>query len=178
VLTDEGLWQRVDPSQWASNAGTALGTARLAGLGLLQQLVDTLSYHWVQAVVVFDLNQQLALWRAARNPWRDYRLADLWQWGGFLVGAGVVGALGVVLLAVRRRRPGRPARLLAALHARARKRLGRETALENMGLSELAERLDSDSCREFARIYQGAVFRDRALTATEFRRLKALLREI
>jgi len=33
VLTDEGLWQRVDPSQWASNAGTVLGTARLAGLG-------------------------------------------------------------------------------------------------------------------------------------------------
>jgi hypothetical protein len=90
----------------------------------------------------------------------------------------VVGALGVVLLTVRCRRPGRPARLLAALHARARKRLGRETALESLGLSELAERLDSDPCREFARIYQGAVFRDRALTATELRRLKALLRVI
>ena len=177
VLTDEGLWQRVDPSQWASNAGTALGTARLAGLGPLQQLTDTLSYYWVQAVVVFDLNQQLALWRAARNAWRDWHLADLWRWGGLLVGVGV-GALGVALLTVRRRRPGRQARLLAALQARARKRLGRETALESLGLSELAERLDSDPCREFARIYQGAVFRDRALTATEVRRLQALLREI
>jgi transglutaminase-like putative cysteine protease len=178
VLTDEGVWQRVDPSQWASNAGTALGTARLAGLGLLQQFTDTLSYHWVQAVVVFDLNQQLALWRAARNTWHDYRRADLWPWGGLLLGAGVMGALGVALLTVRRRRPGRPARLLAALHARARKRLGKETALESLGLSELAERLDSDPCREFARIYQGAVFRDRVLTATEFRRLQALLRVI
>ena len=128
-------------------------------------------------MVVFDLNQQLALWRAARNTWRDWRLADLWRLGGLMVGAGV-GALGVALLTVRRRRPGRPARLLAALHARARKRLGRETALESLGLSELAELLDSDSCREFARIYQGAVFRDRALTATEFRRLQVLLREI
>lgn len=177
VLNDEGVWQRVDPSQWASNAGTALGTARLAGLGPLQQLTDTLSYYWVQAVVVFDLNQQLALWRAARNAWRDWHLADLWRWGGLLVGVGV-GALGVALLTLRRRRPGRQARLLAALLARARKRLGRETALESLGLSELAERLDSDPCREFARIYQGAVFRDRALTATEFRRLQALLREI
>jgi hypothetical protein len=177
VLTDEGLWQRVDPSQWASNAGTALGSARIAGLGPLQQLTDTLNYHWVQAVVVFDLNQQLALWRAARNTWRDWRLADLRHWGGLLVGTGVV-AVGVALLVIRLRRPSRQTRLLAALHARARKRLGSEPALESLGLSELAERLDSAPCREFARIYQGAVFRDRALTAAEFRRLKVLLRGI
>ena len=178
VLTDEGLWQRVDPSQWASNAGTALGTARLAGLGPLQLLTDTLNYHWVQVVVVFDLNQQLALWRAARNAWRDWRLADLWRGGALLLGAGVVVVVGVALVADRRRRPSRPARLLAALQARARKRLGEEPSLASLGLSELAERLDSDPCREFARIYQGAVFRDRPLTSAEVARLKELLRGI
>jgi hypothetical protein len=84
----------------------------------------------------------------------------------------------MVLLVVRCRRSSREARLLAALHARARQRLGQEFTLESLGLSELAERLDSNECREFARIYQGAVFRDRPLTAVEVARLKELLREI
>jgi len=72
----------------------------------------------------------------------------------------------------------REARLLSALHARARRRLAANVALESLGLSELAERLDSEPCREFARIYQRAVFRDRPLTASEIRRLQALLKEI
>lgn len=177
VLTDDGLWQRVDPSQWATNAGTALGAIRGGGLGALQRLTDTLNYHWIQLVVVFDLSQQLELWRAAHGAWRGWRLADLgsWGWGP----AGVALVAGVVLLLVRRRqRPSREARLLAALRGRARRRLGEEVFLEALGLNELAERLDSHACREFARIYQGAVFRDRALTAAEVARLKALLREI
>jgi hypothetical protein len=82
------------------------------------------------------------------------------------------------LLVVRHRRLSREARLLAALRARARRRLGGEVALESLGLNELAERLDSQPCREFVRIYQGAVFRDRSLTAVEAARLRALLRAI
>jgi hypothetical protein len=50
--------------------------------------------------------------------------------------------------------------------------------MESLDLGELAERLDSEPCREFARVYQQAVFRDRLLTAEEVSRLKALLREI
>jgi len=79
---------------------------------------------------------------------------------------------------MRRNRLGREARLLAKLHTRVRRRCGAGLMVESCGLSELAERLDSDACREFARIYQGAVFRDRGLTAAEFSRLQALLREI
>lgn len=177
VFTDEGVWQRVDPSQWASNADTALGEARAVGLGPWQQLADTFNYHWVQMVVVFDLNRQLDLWRTARGAWRGWNAAGLWRWGGLLAGAAAVAA-GLAVLVVWRRRPSREARLLANLHARARKRLGKELCLESLGLNELAERLDSNGCREFARIYQGAVFRDRPLSAAEVARLKELLREI
>ncbi|TLM60946.1 MAG: DUF3488 domain-containing protein [Deltaproteobacteria bacterium] len=57
VLDGDSVWQRIDPSQWARNAGTALGTGRAAGLNAWQRLTDTLNYHWVQLVVVFDLGQ-------------------------------------------------------------------------------------------------------------------------
>ncbi len=177
VLTDEGLWRRVDPSQWASNASDALGAARAAGLGPWQRLTDTLNYYWIQTVVVFDLSQQLSLWREVRDVWRGWSLTAPTWWGG-LVAAGGLASGAVVLLLLRRRRLHREARLLSALHARARRRLAANVALESLGLSELAERLDSEPCREFARIYQRAVFRDQPLTASEIRRLQALLKEI
>jgi len=177
VLADENLWQRVDPSQWAGNAVTALGV-RGGGLSPLQRLTDTLNYHWIQLVVVFDLSQQLELWRAARGAWRGWSFTDVKHWGGVLAGVALLVAGVVVLLRRRWRRPSREARLLVALRTRARRRLGEDVVLDALGLNELAERLDSNSCREFARIYQGAVFRDRPLTAVELARLKELLREI
>jgi hypothetical protein len=130
-------------------------------------------------VVVFDLNQQLEIWRAARRSWQDFRPASL-PGGQAIAWGGLALAGAAVLIALRRRRSrlSREARLLAKLQARARRRCGAELVVESCGLSELAERLDSDACREFARIYQGAVFRDRRLTAAEFSRLQALLREI
>ncbi len=177
VLTDEGLWQRVDPSQWASNAGTALGAARAAGLDPLQRLTDTLNYYWVQAVVVYDLGRQFEIMRSVRQSLREWRpgAPSGGVWGGL---AAAIVSGGLVLLVARRRRGSREARLLATLHARARARLQPEIMVESLGLSELAERLDSNECREFARIYQGAVFRDRALTVVEWVRLKALLKKL
>lgn len=177
VLTDEGLWQRVDPSQWASNAGNALGAGRAGGLNPWQRLTDTLNYHWVQLVVVFDLTQQVTLWREARGALRGWRLPVLETWFGPLA-VGLLSLGGAGLLIVRQRRLSREARLLAALRARARRRLGGDVALESLGLNELAERLDSQPCREFARIYLGAVFRDRPLTTVEVARLQELLKAI
>ena len=177
VLTDEGLWQRVDPSHWASNAGTALGAARGVGLGPLQRLTDTLNYHWVQAVVVYDLGRQFEIMRSVRQSLREWRPGAPSGGGwGWLAAAMAIG--GLVLLVARRRRVSREARLLAILQARAKARLQPEVMVESLGLSELAERLDSNGCREFARIYEGAAFRDRPLTAAELARLKALLKEL
>jgi transglutaminase-like putative cysteine protease len=179
VLTDAGVWQRVDPSQWATNAGSTLGATRAGGLGPLQQLTDTLNYYWVQSVLVFDLDRQFALLREARRSWREFRPASLRSDGFVYVGGTLLaGAAGIGVLRWRRRRLSREARLLAALRARVRCRLGGNVVVESFGLSELAERLDSAACREFAQIYQGAVFCDRPLTAAELARLQALLKEI
>ncbi|NJC87009.1 MAG: DUF3488 domain-containing protein [Desulfuromonas sp.] len=177
VLTDGDVWRRVDPSLWASNAGTALGAVR-GGLSSWQRLSDTLNYHWVQMVVVFDLARQLTLLSETRERLRDVDFFDVWKKNLAVIGKGLVVGAGAVLLLIARRRPSREARLLAALQLRARRRLGPTVMVESLGLNELAARLDSDACREFARIYHGAVFRDQPLNAAEVARLKALLRKI
>jgi hypothetical protein len=83
---------------------------------------------------------------------------------------------GILLLRTKRLSP--EARLLEEFRARVRKRYGRNAASPASGLAELGDRLDDDQCREFARIYQGAIFRDRSLKASERVRLKALLKKI
>jgi len=178
-LTDAGVWQRVDPSQWASNAGSAFAFARTRGLTSLQRITDLLNYYWVQGVVVFDFNRQAELWREAGSAWRGLRGTSLrGDWlalgGGLLLAA----AAGVVGLRRCRHWQGREARLVAVLQARARRRLGAEVRVESLTLGELAERLDSDPCREFAEVYHGAVFRDRKLSDAEYQQLHRLLRDI
>ena len=177
ILTGDNRWQRVDPSQWAINAAATLGARDRSRLSALRQLADNLNYQWVQAVVVFDLAQQISLFREAGDSLRNFRALrapDGW-WQvvvGMLVGIVVVGG------AVSWRRKPKEVRLLEELRTRVRKRYGQETWLPGAGLAEIGEQLDNAECREFARIYYGAVFRDRALTAQEFAQLKRLLKRI
>ena len=177
VLASDNSWQRIDPSQWAINASTTLGTRDRDQLSALRQLVDSLNYHWVQAVVIFDLRQQISLFREAGNRLRNLRsirAPDNW-WkiaGGLLV--GVVLIVGTFSL----RRKSKEARLLADFQSRIKKRYGQEVLLPGSGLAEIGEQLDSEECRQFARIYYGAVFRDRVLSSQEFAELKGLLKRI
>lgn len=177
VLTDEQVWRRVDPSQWAANADTVLGERGRLALSLWQQLLDNVNYQWVQAVVVFDLDQQVELLRAAGEGLRKVRAPDA-PAGWWRIAAGVL-AFGLLLCGgLAWRRPSREARLLGALRRRLKKRHGVEALPPGTGLAELGERLDSEACREFARIYYGAVFRDRRLTAQEVAALKGLLKRL
>jgi hypothetical protein len=179
VLTDDGAWRRIDPSQWAINAGLALNATRTSGLSDWQQLADAVNYHWVQMVVVFDLDRQMDLLREGRRLWRDFspgQLAFPWWGGGAVLLLAVLGGGGCWLL--RRGRLSREARLLAALRGRMRRRYGPEAAAASLTLNEMAARGKSRPGREFAAIYQGAVFRDRLLTDAEVTRLRALLKEI
>lgn len=177
VLTDDNAWLRVDPSQWAINAATTLGARDRNQLSALRQLADSLNYRWVQAIVVFDLEQQLALFSDAGERLRSVRTMRAPEgWWKLVIGALVAAvAVGGALL-LRRSSP--EARLLKQLRARLRKRYGEDVMLPGSGLGELGERLDSEACREFARIYYGAIFRDRRLTPLEVVQLKALLKRI
>lgn len=175
VLLDDNRWVRIDPSQWAANAGTAI-RGRAAGPGAWQNLVDAMDYYWVQAVVIFDFYRQIAVFRQARESLRGLRTGRI-ELDPVLLG---VPLSFFALFGLWRwlRRPDRQAQLLQEYRARVRRRHGKELAAESLGLTELAERLDDDRCREFARIYQGAIFRDRPLSRVETERLKQLIREL
>jgi transglutaminase-like putative cysteine protease len=177
ILTGDNRWQRVDPSQWALNAATTLGERDRLRLSALRQLADSLNYQWVQAVVVFDLAQQVELLREAGDRLRTLRTLRApegwWQAAGVLL-AGMAAVGG----AVSWRRKPKEARLLEELRIRIRKRYGRDAWSHGAGLVEIGEQLDNAACREFARIYYGAVFRDRVLTGPEIAQLKNLLKRI
>ncbi len=171
----DNLWQRVDPSQWAVNAETTLGLRDKSQLSALRQLADSLNYHWVQAIVVFDLQKQISIFRETGTRLRTLSSVRAPQGWWKVVGITLVTVI-VALMLIKRK--SKEARLLAEFRSRLRKRYGDKVLLPGSGLAEIGEQVDSEPCREFARIYYGAIFRDRGLTAQEIVQLKSLLRKI
>ena len=177
ILTDDNHWVRVDPSQWAINAEAALHERRAAKLSALQQLIDNLNYQWTQGVLLFDFYRQLDFLRETRSTFRKLRSPDVelryLLWVGPVL---ICFALGYILTSRKKLSP--EARFVEALRMRLRRRYGDDAVSPASGLEELGERLDNEAARQFAKIYQGAVFRNRSLNAAERQRLKELLREI
>jgi len=177
VLTEENRWLRVDPSQWAQNSDTVLFNRQAGGLGTLQRLADAFNYYWIQQIVIYDLGRQMEMLRGAGEKLHELRPGSLvpaaLRW---LAALGLLG--GSFWWYQNRARPSREAKLIAALRSRMERRFGPAAAEPQFGLTELARRCNSRACREFADIYQAAVFRDRRLTNTEVARLKEILKEI
>ena len=177
VLSDENRWRRVDPSQWASNASSALGERRATLLARLQHLADTFNYYWIQAVVIFDFERQIKIFSETGADLRDLRPQRIPPGVWVILAISVFTASWFVLLR-KRRRLSPEARLIEDLRRRLGRRHGPDTVPDTLGLNELAARTDSEACREFARIYLAAAFRDRALTNEEIRKLRTLIRDI
>ena len=177
ILNDANHWQRVDPSQWAVNAAVNWGERPSSSFMTISQIVDTLNYQWVQAVIFFDMYQQVSFLSDAASKVRSLRSMQVPQgWWKGVVGLLTVAAIAMLLLKLRRF--SREGALLEALRKQLAARYGEDKLKSGMGLVELSEHYDNDACREFARIYYGAVFRDRKLSASEYQRLKKLLGKI
>jgi transglutaminase-like putative cysteine protease len=177
ILTEDNRWQRVDPSQWAVNASTTWGERPDSGLMTLSQIVDTLNYQWVQAVIFFDMYQQVSFLSDAASKVRSLRTLKAPQgWWKGLVGLFVVVV--VTMLLFKLRGHSREHVLLESLRKQVAARYDDDELPQGMGLVEISERYDNDACREFARIYYGAVFRDRKLSSSEYQQLKDLLKKI
>jgi len=180
VLTEDNRWVRIDPSQWAVNASSALNNRRAASLGALQRLIDSLNYRWVQTVLLFDFARQMEIFNETREKFRDIRSGEF-DFRQYLWLAGLLAGLVLVALVVllrRRPRLSYEARLLEDFRLRVRKRYGNDSVSPASGLTELGERLNDDRCRDFAKVYQGAVFRDRPLSEAERTYLRELLKKI
>ena len=177
VLTEDNRWVRIDPSQWAVNASSVFDNRRTVNMGALQRLIDSLNYRWVQTVLLFDFARQVEILNETREKFRGIRTGGF-EIKQYLWVSGLFPCLILVVLLRRRKRLSYEARLLEDFRRRVRKRYGSDTVSPASGLTELGERLDDDRCRDFAKVYQGAVFRDRPFSEAERAYLRELLKKI
>src|SRR5512133_1906731 len=174
-ITGQG-WLRVDPSSFARNAGVVWGAPKKSLLLKIRMTMDSLNHTWNRAVITYDFERQVD---AARKV--GTRLQ------GFEAGRAVkvvlpylgiaVGILGLSAVVLYRKRlfPSQDDRLLRAFY----RRLARDCRVHpergRLGLFELADLTGNTRVRAFVDIYGGAVYRDRRLSDTEYRRLKQMV---
>ena len=127
---------------------------------------------------MFDLSHQIAIFRDSVKTLRSVSAPSVpagYFWWGL---SGGVGTCLLIALSRYRRRLSPEAKLLCKFQKRVARRYGSAIVNKATGLSELAENIDNLHCREFVRIYQQVVFRDRALHWKERKILNSLLKKV
>jgi transglutaminase-like putative cysteine protease len=175
-LDENRVWQRYDPNELA----ILLESGLLANIGQRpagwRQLMDAVDYYWTQAVITLDFDRQYS---AARRLWSQIRTLDRQRLASQAVMTVTFGLAVLVIWFVWRR-----GRWRQKPHNRMLRRfLKRLEQLEQkptpgVGLIELAKRSENSAAQEFARLYGGALYRDRDLTAGELKELKRLLQQM
>jgi len=174
ALLEDGRWVRIDPSRLASNADAALISERAPRLNAARRILDAVNYFWDRAVINYDLGRQMEFFRARGSELGRLKTRlSLRRALAFLLLAGAVIG-GLFFLAGRHRRSSE-ARLVGRFLRLVRKKYRPPALPPEIGLEELAGELDDPDCREFARIYGRALYRDRRLSEEEIKRLKELL---
>jgi len=170
-------WVRRDPSAFAVNFGGEVGTVSLGLSHRVRMIADSLDYYWNLAVINYDLDKQIRIFRSADSAFRNISL-PLGKKGLFLV-LFAAGLTAVVCYLIRQwRKSSREQRILRRFLRRVARKHLHGPVSPATGLNELAERIDDPNVRRFAEIYCGAVYRDRKLSDEEIAILKGLLRGI
>ncbi len=174
VLLDDQGWMRIDPAVHAVNHDQALGPTPLTDWRRkLMMTRDALEHFWAVTLLNFDLGRQVETLKHARAGLRGVSRGRLAAVSAAAVTAGFSVAL---LLVYWRRRPRSDSdRLLRPFLRLACKRFGVKKLPADLGLFEIAARLDDPAAEEFARILCGAIFGERPLAPAEKERLRALL---
>ena len=101
-----------------------------ATISVLQQMLDSINYRWVQSVVLFDFYSQIKILNNTRETVRSLRSGKLnftpvlWV-GGFLI--GVI----LIVLFLRKQKLSAEERILLLFRERVRKRYGPEAVSYN-----------------------------------------------
>lgn len=167
-------WISIDPSSWSTGF-----SERKEGPGVvdrLRMLADAAAYYWNMSVITYDMEKQVRLLASTGERLRtiDGKKAV----GALAISLVTVGAACLIVARIRRwRGKGREERVLQQLFAAVSARFGVEK-YPTVGLFEYAASTGSPLVEEFARIYSGAVYRDRKLADEEFRRLRFLVARI
>ncbi|MCK4690786.1 MAG: DUF3488 domain-containing protein, partial [Desulfuromonadales bacterium] len=167
ALDDEGLWQRIDPSRLAVNAGQILFQSNRQTLNSIKAFNDALLHYWSRVVLNYDLRQQLGTLRQVASRVRGLRKIDFRFLPFLFWSLAIFGVFATLFF--YRNKSTRTVRLLRAYRRQVAKSCGLENLPEKLGLFELARLTNEPLCHEFAVIYGGAIYRDRALSVAEYR---------
>lgn len=173
----DGFWLRIDPSQLAFNAASAGIAGRGTSPGWGRRMLDAADFYWNRAVISYDFDRQLQLVHHTANRVHGLsggrRLFSSVVWLLVIV-LGLLGGfrlLGIFLIPREQRLEKRFLQLV-------KRRFGIESIPDHVGLKTVADMTGDDRCREFATILGGAVYRDRPLSLSEWRRLQGLLEQL
>lgn len=178
VYLEGSGWLRVDPSEFAVNAGDIFRNERDRSLILKMRMgLDYLNYEWNRLVVVYDFEQQFEYARKAGKQFKSVDPARLMHMA--LPAIALAAVLVVLFFAVRRTTlfRSREERILGKFLRNVEKRFGIDVCKGEAGLFEITDRTGNDRVREFVGIYAGAVYRDRRLSDNDYLRLQQILRE-
>lgn len=177
ALTEEGVWERIDPNLYAVNVEESLlSRSRIRPLGW-RQVADAIDYYWTQAVITFDFARQLEFAKSARDTYRDWRRGkSSFQLSAWIIIIPLLPILLIFLL--RRESRSVEEKLLQRFTRIIRQQVGSGQIPPAIGLHEMARRCPGASAQEFVRIYSGAIYRDRSLSKNEIRELRRLLGEM
>lgn len=177
ALTEDGIWERVDPNLYAVNAGSSLLARSLQQRPAWQQWADAIDYYWTQAVITFDFARQMEFAKSARDKIRGWRKGEFpWRENIWIVVALLSPA--IFILWRRREKLSVEEKLLNKFTRIIKQQVGTEKIPAAAGLDAMARRSADPLAREFANIYGGAIYRDRVLRKDEIVKLKQLLNEM
>ncbi|WP_305042123.1 transglutaminase family protein [Geoalkalibacter sp.] len=175
VWRDERGWERVDPSVYAINHAAVLRPGQGGWRHNLRLAGDALEHFWAVSLLNFDLERQSRALRETRRALRDFSFEapgrEAWMTILLLLG-------GAGLLWHRRTRRAGAGPLLRAFLRLARRRLKLRRLPSDLGLFDLAARLDDPAARDFAHLYGEHLYGELPLDRARKRRLRALLRRM
>lgn len=170
-------WVRKDPTVYAVDFAAGGSGARNSIIDRLHKFSDYLNYYWNNAVVTYDLDKQIQLFRSANGAMRNFAFPVELRW--LLVVVLVLGGLTAGYRFAKGRGQSTPEkRLLRKFHRLVAKKYPDVPLSSSTGLLELADRTADPYIKEFAYIFYSSMYRDRSLTVFQLERLKELLKAL
>lgn len=170
-------WTRVDPTAFALDFAGGSEKARDSLVDRVRKFSDYLNYYWNNAIVTYDLDKQITMFKSANNVMRNvtFPLGALWY---LLVLLGICGLVAGYRISAGRLRISPEKKLLRALHGIVAKKYPDESISSSTGLLDLAESTGDPHIRDFAETYYDSVYRDQSLSAAQEERLREILRAL
>ncbi len=167
-------WVRKDPSVFAVNFTAGGDGARDSLISRVRKFSDSLNYYWNLAVISYDLEKQITVFKSASSTVRNLSFPVGTRWL-LLILVGIGGLAAGYRVTVRRLASTPEKRLLRTFYSILAKKYPDVSVSSATGLMELAECTADPYVRDFAETYYGSVYRDRRLSASQIDRLRELL---